>query len=595
MDIFSTSVEVIHEVYAITIFIKEVVADIRTYGSQTQSIQDKLNHEFVFIETFKDLCFDREKNAFMKQDLLSSNLKQDVHMILQSLNETLAGYGKKAIEHGILLDQKENTNKNPIGQQQADPSTVLSKKCSGNPQQDTSSPARTLFSHDRAKRSKGLKDRIEAKVEALKVKARPLEWSLFSKEKINAVLQDYSEWTNRLRQDLELMLLVGGVPGQGFGFGPDEEAAKLGIEAVLRRQRKAGKAPPSDRLKPLEGQLLQKQDALLGSSLTVDEYSDPESLEESKVLVEVRKYSPSLEQAIEDRDDARASQLKRPVAILSWLLSGKGVHKVKGTHDTVKDDFAMHVLDCIGYLDEPSNNRSLLLYQLPVSVEGASPPQTLHPFIDISRDANNKPALENRFHLARALASTVLGIMTSGWVHKNISARSVLIISDPTYYGRVIPYLIGWGLARESNMGSNLKGSDDLEENMYYHPRRSGRTVEYFQAGFDIYSLGVVLLEIGLWTTMPHLFRKQLDHFEANKRNGIIKFPRSTFFQEKSLELARSKAMAQEMGSAYASTVERCLQDDFDTGDSIDSKAEIVLKFRESVVDVLRRLSETCS
>ncbi len=103
MDIFGTTVTAMAEVYKITMFIRGVVADMKAYDSSKREIQDKLEHEFLFLTTFKELFFDKE--AVMRSDHLHDNLKRDVFIILTALKKSLAEYGVLAAKHGLLGEE----------------------------------------------------------------------------------------------------------------------------------------------------------------------------------------------------------------------------------------------------------------------------------------------------------------------------------------------------------------------------------------------------------------------------------------------------------------------------------------------------------
>lgn len=62
-------------------------------------------------------------------------------------------------------------------------------------------------------------------------------------------------------------------------------------------------------------------------------------------------------------------------------------------------------------------------------------------------------------------------------------------------------YLTNWRLLREASGFTTKKpGSDAWAERLYRHPHRQGLQIENrYNLGHDIYSLGVCLLEIGLW------------------------------------------------------------------------------------------------
>lgn len=63
------------------------------------------------------------------------------------------------------------------------------------------------------------------------------------------------------------------------------------------------------------------------------------------------------------------------------------------------------------------------------------------------------------------------------------------------------PYLVDFAYSRSLPLQPAYTYDDDTERNLYRHPDRQGPPRATFTKIYDIYALGVVLLEIGLcWT-----------------------------------------------------------------------------------------------
>lgn len=94
---------------------------------------------------------------------------------------------------------------------------------------------------------------------------------------------------------------------------------------------------------------------------------------------------------------------------------------------------------------------------------------------------------------AKSLARSVFFIHTQRFVHKNIRPENILVFEDATLY------LVGFEKFRADREHSMKFGDGLWECDLYRHPERQGSQPEkYFVMQHDIYSLGVVLLEIGL-------------------------------------------------------------------------------------------------
>jgi hypothetical protein len=128
-------------------------------------------------------------------------------------------------------------------------------------------------------------------------------------------------------------------------------------------------------------------------------------------------------------------------------------------------------------------------------------------------------SLSERFALSRQIAVAVSYVHLYGFVHKNIRPETVLLC-HPSPRGSSIPWeaeaagnaemtapgetvaLVGFDVLREAEGNTSRQGDDDWEKNLYRHPQRQGRMLHVdYEMRHDIYSLGVCLLEIGLWET----------------------------------------------------------------------------------------------
>ncbi|KAG6357370.1 hypothetical protein INS49_013247 [Diaporthe citri] len=165
------------------------------------------------------------------------------------------------------------------------------------------------------------------------------------------------------------------------------------------------------------------------------------------------------------------------------------------------------VLRCLGYHLKPDQE---LIFELP---DGADNPQTLQTIIASDQGHSHHP-LDFRFRLCRQLAEAVLGVCSVGLVHKNIRTDTILIVQrqaqsnashilDKIGFGDM--FLTDWHLLRSHDgltTGASSRDQEDWTKDMYRHPGRQGlqKLEERYNIGHDIYSLGVCLLEIGLWS-----------------------------------------------------------------------------------------------
>lgn len=189
-------------------------------------------------------------------------------------------------------------------------------------------------------------------------------------------------------------------------------------------------------------------------------------------------------------------------------------------------------------------------------------------------------SLSTRFEIARELAKSVSYVHSFGFVHKNIRPEAVLSFSDgrgATYY------LVGFENFRREGGWTRQLGDESLEHNLYRHPSRQGvNPKEYYVMQHDIYSLGVCLLEVGMWDSFIKYRQPPAPMLSGGGDQALVHIPSPSlglpaealghdgsaggkvfsFLQARGKEhmvaLARER-LPGVMGSKYAEIVETCL------------------------------------
>lgn len=199
-------------------------------------------------------------------------------------------------------------------------------------------------------------------------------------------------------------------------------------------------------------------------------------------------------------------------------------------------------------------------------------------------------SLSERFTLARQMAVAVSYVHVYGFVHKNIRPETVLLC-HPQLPGCILSTgagiaevaretvaLVGFDVLRNAEGKTSHKGDDDWEKNLYRHPQRQGLSLHVdYEMRHDIYSLGVCLLEIGLWESFVDcgagsgapLLGPGLGVSDGSMSGpGLLKGPEQV--KGHLLRLARG-LLRRKMGTVYGKVVETCLtcldKDNVDFGD----------------------------
>ncbi|KAF1829324.1 hypothetical protein BDW02DRAFT_574092 [Decorospora gaudefroyi] len=524
MDHVGASLELIHLVCATLIFIRDVTKETSGHTNTT----DFLNRTLVFLEAFSDVCFS-DVSGLLRDTRVNPALTRDVECSLYSLNKSLAAHREAWRYVGKSL--KRDGEQRSIDDLRRGRAATLD----------------TLYE------KKAWRDEIKERSQLWREKARSgLYDSLFGPEEMTALTCNCVRWTHRLRQTIEIVFLGIGPPTPEFRRG--RQAAILGVEEILERQYRAGEEP-SGNYNALTGTL---RDAIgiehSSQGLIKTIYDD--GSEEIDVLVEPRT----------DKDTPAEYMCH-----LTWLLQAPHQTDVTVKHDA-QEGYQLHTLSCMGFIDDPFHKRSLIIYRSPQSHPWASNPPSLHDMI--SKGPTARPSIGSRFLTARALASTLLENHASGWIHGNVQSRSIAMLPRSLNDLELSPFFVGWGVLQP------LEATQfPLEPNLYRHHARFGRPSSEYANEHEIYSLGVVLLELGLWRTMAKIFARRLEkfpHFAIAQQNDLF-----NRIHNATLDWANSIEIEREMGKRYAQAVLKCLTWHY------QDPVEGMLEFRKQVVDVL--------
>ncbi|KFZ17361.1 hypothetical protein V501_01763 [Pseudogymnoascus sp. VKM F-4519 (FW-2642)] len=265
---------------------------------------------------------------------------------------------------------------------------------------------------------------------------------------------------------------------------------------------------------------------------------------------------------------ADESKLKHRVEALATLLGNI-------THPS------FHSLKCKGSLKVSSGEFAYIFEAPPLqSVDFCSLLQLLH--------MECRPSLSDRVSLGAALAETVLQLHTSGWLHKGIRSDNVIFCREKDHNWKadnLCPvYLGGYEYARADNpLDITEAPSSQKETDIYRHPELTGGSHNSYKKQYDLYALGCVLLEIGLWCSLQNILllalRRKTEEFRV--RHGLqLEFGGQVEVAELSEKRRmlvtdiRDGAIIKELefmaGKKYASVVMACLT----AGDGVHSKNE---------------------
>jgi hypothetical protein len=277
------------------------------------------------------------------------------------------------------------------------------------------------------------------------------------------------------------------------------------------------------------------------------------------ILVENKRKSP-----IEFDPESRAI-LERRLRDLAAIL-----------HQRPKP-YGYRVLDLLGYIkSHPTSQTSCqLIFEIPSACRGSSERPGLKTLYDLLRPIADTtpptaPLLGDRFRLAQYLATCVLCLHLTGWLHRSLSSSTVVCFSpDASRDSILYPYLQGFAFAHTDD-AMEISEVDTLESaRLYRHPRYQAG--EKYRRSFEYYSLGVILLEIGWWRRIDAFWKPTYTPEQ---------------FQRRLLE-RHTDPLGHLMGENYRNAVRTCLGGSAAFGVGDNEGRQISQSFFQKVVRVL--------
>ena len=269
------------------------------------------------------------------------------------------------------------------------------------------------------------------------------------------------------------------------------------------------------------------------------------------------------------------------------------IEAIAEMHSQADKPTDMRSLHCIGYFHSALKNAFCIVYDFPLEPESndeKTQVYSLYEVLKLSEKWKQRPFLEDRYRLAQDLALSLLEFHTVDWLHKNLSAHNVIFFNNESKSGKKDlrriqalkePFIIGFSRSRPNEPAAYTNGPrPSSESRLYQHPQYLERKHSYLPE-FDYYSLGLILLEIGLW--MPLI--------------DMIAGRKFSTFEDQRLYLLQTRVplLGHNVGKEYSAAVSACLQSFGDSTDGpgdglVERSASKRLKFSDEVVARLRKL-----
>ncbi|KAM0335463.1 hypothetical protein ACHAQA_000511 [Verticillium albo-atrum] len=570
MDVFGTLVNVTTLVGQIVVIYRHVAA-MQSFGDVAETVAAKLSFEYFRFETWAEQSGYLEIGESDGPTSAQSQSAQSVssshyllqtaakaHEIVAQIQTVLAAVGE-LLEKNQIADKLDVSSGGSSARQDLSAPQFVITPATGRP--NKFALPTSVTSKSGVERATAASSRLKLRLGKETGKLRKLRfgWGLFGEDSDMAKLEDLVQqlryWNDGLRDILPLQhQLSHGMMTQVRVLGHLNDQRHLenvgnaskSIQGSIyqdiymccsMKKDKIKTGPEFDRhveagAEPLDVSRLPQFNS--ASPATI-EYRQGTSVEALRVVVETVDFS-----AISNQDSLEV--LNARISRLSHLLKD-------ATRPT-----DLYLPTCEGYV-RASTSKFLILYRPPEQADPIKQPRTLLCLLPRHPNAPKRPqkmpilpSLEERYSLAKQLAEGLLRLHSISWLHKCFNSNNVLFFQGPDGLMVSNPVLVGFGLGRTSDKSSETIDVRQVgsQFDLYQHPELRADAHKRYEKRHDIYSLGLVLFEIGIWQSI-YYFKKENQDAQDFRRT---------------IRNACESHLAHFMGKAYQRAVLQCLDED---------------------------------
>ncbi|KAL7957412.1 hypothetical protein V8C34DRAFT_285981 [Trichoderma compactum] len=552
LSVANQTISILDQLWRLGETTAELVANYRDFDADSRVLESKVKDENNRTRALKMLLFEPSttyggKSLFEQFD---ADVQDQIHILLE--------------EAVLVLDQAYQLL---YRRQQA----AADDKSSKAPEQLSSPiPSNKIFSSFRLmlKPPKASRPTSPAPSNESSKYPRSLQrlwWSIRDKKRLESIVRNFSELNGRIHESIKLWCLgtTIGVDLQHLRrLENDHNSQTLGFNIDAKLQIAASQVQDiSQSLEIKDVELYQR----LKDVKSVEDRFGVLEWENKQMLVEYRPYQAGSPVVVE-----MSSRTRYLVENLANLL-----HQPK--------EMVFRTPCCEGWVSQMQRNRVAFLFAIPDAAEPT--PVSL---LSLLSSESPPPTLDQKFWLAAKLSRCISQLQLVKWVHESFRSENILFFlksncreKDALSISRVDlaePWVLGFEFSRPETYFTAGLGDTCLARDIYRHPDRQQSPTQPFTKLHDIYALGVVLLEIGLWQSALTLDKSR---FTRVKPSSITKV----------LIRHAEKRLGAKMGERYQAIVLTCLRGDFQCYNDTKDDLKLQQAFRAQVVDVLEKIA----
>lgn len=247
----------------------------------------------------------------------------------------------------------------------------------------------------------------------------------------------------------------------------------------------------------------------------------------------------------------------------------------------------------LGHINDPSNFCWWLIFDMKVApsttLTASTEPITLSHLLQPT--TKYRPPLERRLQLASTICNSLSELYSGGWMHKSMRSSNIIFPLPSTVPSSFFSsesnkflsdaLLAGFEYSRQESEAQSIdraRLAGDVDTAIYRHPHYQGEAAEGYRIEYDIYSVGLVLVEIALWVPLKSFLStkdKEGKPKFASSKSGAKSFHReeATVLKDLVVECV-DKKVAFQMGTGYRDAARWCLQLADGGGSGTDAERE---------------------